>query len=108
MEEKQTDQHSQEQPYQTPLRQQRKKDRCFATNCPWWRSSFAGYLICPFLIGLASIADLSLQWLGLRLYTTITPFYLAIIMIAWLWGVGPALLAAVLGYFALDIFIVPP
>ncbi len=108
MEEKQADQYPQERSDQIPLRQQSEEDRCFGMNRPWWRSSLIGYLVCPFLIGFASIADLSLQRLGLRLYTTAAPFYLANVVIAWLWGVGPALLAIVLAYFVLDIFVVPP
>jgi signal transduction histidine kinase len=100
--------HPHEQAYQTPHRQHREDHRHSGTHLPWWRSTLVGYLICPFLIGIASVADIGLQSLGLKLYTTSAPFYLANVIIAWLWGIGPALLAIALGFFALDIFVVPP
>jgi signal transduction histidine kinase len=108
MEERDVDQFFQESPHQTPLRQQREDDRHLGVNLPWWRSTLVGYILCPFLIGTMTGIELLLQRMGLRLYTPGATFYLVNVIIALLWGVRPALLAIVLGYFALDIFVVPP
>jgi signal transduction histidine kinase len=108
MEEKGKYRHPQEQAYQAALRQQREQDRHSVTKLPWWRTPLVGYLVCPLLIGVAAIIDLTLQWHGLHLYTTSATFYLAEVVIAWLWGVGPALLGMVLGFLLLDSLIIPP
>ncbi len=108
MEEKERDRHPQEQACQAALRQRREQDRRFVTTLPWWRTPLVGYLVCPFLVGIAAIIDLALEWHKLHLYTTSAPFYLANVVIAWLWGVGPALLGIVLGFLLLDGMIVPP
>jgi signal transduction histidine kinase len=108
MEGRETDQHSQEQPHHRLPRYYREWSQHFILKLPWWRSPVVGYIICPFLIATAAISELTLQELGLRVYTASAMFYLANVVIAWLWGVGPALLAIMLGYFALDIFVIPP
>ena len=108
MEEQEIDRHPQEQTNQTALRQRREQEPRIVTQLPRWRSPLIGYLISPFLIGIAAITDLTLQWLRLNLYTTSATFYLAIVVIAWLWGVGPALLGIVLGFFVLESVIIPP
>jgi signal transduction histidine kinase len=108
MEEKERDRHPREQAYQAALRQQREQDRRLVMKLPWWRTPLVGYLVCPFLMGLATIIDLAFQWHRLRMYTASAPFYLANVVLAWLWGVGPALLGIVLGFFLLDLVVVPP
>ena len=108
MERRETDQHPQEQPHHRLSRYYREWSQHFVLKLPWWRSPVVGYIICPFLIATAATSELTLQQLGLRVYTASAMFYLTNVVIAWLWGVGPALLAIVLGYFALDIFVIPP
>ncbi len=108
MEEKARDRHPHEQADQVSLRQQRAQNRRFARKGSWWQAPPVGYVVCPFLVGMAAIIDLALQWHKLHLYTTSAPFYLANVVIAWLWGVGPALLGVVLGFLLLDSMIVPP
>jgi len=108
MEERQIDQHPQEQPYHRLSQYYREWSQQFVLKFPWWRSPVVGYIICPLFIGTAAIIEFTLQQLGLKVYTASAMFYLANVVIAWLWGVGPALLAIVLGYFVLDIFVIPP
>ncbi len=108
MEERERDQPPQEPAYQASLQQQREQDRRFAPKLPWWRSSLAGYLICPFIMGIATIAVFIMRRLGIGLHANTAPFYLATIMLALLWGVGPALLGIVIGFLILDIAIIPP
>jgi len=105
---RETDQHSQEQAHHRLPRYYREWSQHFILKLPWWHSPVVGYIICPFFIATAAISELTLQHLGLRVYTASAMFYLANVVIAWLWGVGPALLAIVLGYFALDIIVIPP
>ena len=108
MDERETDQRPQEQLYPALHQQDGGEERHFVKKLPWWRSSLFGYIMAPFIIGIASVVDLSIQWLGLKLYTTSASFYLATVLIAWLWGVGPGLLGIVLGFLVLDSVIVPP
>jgi signal transduction histidine kinase len=100
---------TEEQPYYMLLpRHHREWPKQFALQLPWWRSPIVGYIICPFLVAMAAITEFTLQQLGLKAYTPSAMFYLINVVIAWLWGVGPALLAIILGYFTLDIFVIPP
>lgn len=108
MDERETGQHPQEQPHHASYQQDREQEHHIVMKLPWWRSPLVGYLICPFLIAVVSIADLIIEWHRLKLYTTSAPFFLATTLIAWLWGIGPALLGVVLGFLALDAIIVPP
>ena len=108
MEERQADRHPQEQPDQVSSQQQRDEELRVVIKRPWWRTPLVGYPICPCLIGLAAIADMTMRWFGLNLQAASAPFYLANVVVAWLWGVGPALLGIALGYFALDLWVTPP
>jgi signal transduction histidine kinase len=108
MDKRETRQRPQEQPYQASSQQDGEEERSLVMKLSWWRSPLFGYLLCPFLISIAAVADLIMRWFGLNMYTTDGPFYLATVLIAWLWGVGPALLGIVLGFLVLDTVIVPP
>jgi signal transduction histidine kinase len=108
MDERETDQRSQEQSHQASSQQDRGEVQRFVTKLPWWRSPLSGYLMCPFVIGMASVVGLSIRWFELKVHAISAPFYLATVLIAWLWGVGPALLGIVLGFLVLDAVIIPP
>jgi signal transduction histidine kinase len=108
MDERVTGPRSQEQSHQALSQRDRGEARGFVMKLPWWRSPLAGYLMCPFVIGMASLVDLSIRWFGLTVYSINASFYLVTVLIAWLWGVGPALLGVVLGFLILDTAIIPP
>ena len=46
--------------------------------------------------------------LGIPDYFFETPFVIAVMLVAWLWGLGPALLALFLEIIALDYWVIPP
>jgi K+-sensing histidine kinase KdpD len=60
------------------------------------------------LVGLAILGSLLEQQLGLHAYFSSAPLLLAVVLIALLWGTGPALLAIVAGILILDYMDVPP
>jgi K+-sensing histidine kinase KdpD len=86
-------------------KKQRKSD---AVPVPFWRRSFIGYLACLPLVGLAMLGSLLEQQLGLHAYFSSAPLLLAVVLIALLWGAGPALLAIVVSILVLDYIDVPP
>ena len=108
MEEKTSILHSQEQACQAPTERPAKKHRPFSLKLSKWRAPPVGYIVCPFLIGITLLITYINRLFTLQTYLTGSPFFLATIVIAWLWGVGPALLAIILGIIALDTFIITP
>src|SRR5271165_2253287 len=108
MEERTSILHSQEQPCQAPTERPAKKHHYFSLKLSKWRAPPVGYIVCPFLIGIALLITYINHLFTLQTYLTGSPFFLATIVIAWLWGIGPALLAIILGILALDTFIITP
>lgn len=70
--------------------------------------AWAGYLLSIPVIGLALLAMLLGQHLLPQLVFFDAPMFLAVIIIASLWGTGPALFAVLLGALLLDYFALPP
>ncbi|HEY4384211.1 MAG TPA: HAMP domain-containing sensor histidine kinase, partial [Ktedonobacteraceae bacterium] len=108
MEENETDHNFQEAVLHTQSQHQQERRQRFPLKLTWWRSPLAGYSLCPFLTLMALLVQFAFQRLGLGLYTATTVFYLTTAVVAWLWGIGPALLAVLLGYILLESFVVPP
>jgi signal transduction histidine kinase len=73
-----------------------------------WHSTAVGYLVCLFLEGIALFASYMEQRVSVQPYIASAPFSLITILVAWLWGIGPAALAIVVGFFLLDVFVIPP
>jgi K+-sensing histidine kinase KdpD len=59
-------------------------------------------------VGFAILGSLLEQHLGLHAYFSSAPLLLAVVLIALLWGTGPALLAIVASILVLDFLDVPP
>jgi K+-sensing histidine kinase KdpD len=59
-------------------------------------------------VGLAILGSLLEQHLGLHAYFSSAPLLLAVVLIALLWGTGPALLAIAASILSLDYMDVPP
>ncbi len=106
--EKETNQHLQTHTLHTQPQHQREWHQRVFLKLLWLRSPLVGYCICPLLTVIALFVQLALQRLGLGAHTATTGFYLSTVIVAWLWGIGPALLASLLGYIALEGFVVPP
>jgi signal transduction histidine kinase len=103
-----TDQYPQEQPLHPLSRLYREWSHHFVLNSPWWRSAPVGYLICALLMGIALLVSHLEQLFAVKSYISGAPFSLVTIVVALLWGVGPALFAIVLGFILLDSFVISP
>jgi hypothetical protein len=68
---------------------------------PWWRSAPVGYFMCILLMGIALLASHLEQFFAVKPYISGAPFSFVTILVALLWGVGPALFAIVLGFILL-------
>lgn len=94
-------------PLLSPLRPEIEREKCSdeqgARLQPW-----VGYLLSIALIGLALLAMLLGQRLLPQFVFFDAPVFLAVIVVASLWGTGPALFAVLLGALLLDYFALPP
>src|SRR5690242_4059360 len=108
MAKRETDQNPQEKPLYSPSRLYRAWSHWLVFHSPWWRSPPLGYLICILLMGLALLVSHLEQLSAVKPYISGAPFSLVAIVVAWLWGVGPALFAIVLGFILLQGFVIPP
>ncbi|HZO73825.1 MAG TPA: ATP-binding protein [Ktedonobacteraceae bacterium] len=73
-----------------------------------WYSWLIGYVCAViFAAGASVIPWLEKVW-GIQDYFIEPPFVIAVMLVAWFWGLGPALLALLLEVFALDYWFVPP
>lgn len=79
----------------------------YVANIPPWRQSIIGYILCIPLVALAILASLSLHSVLLHFYFPGTLLELAVLIVAVIWGVGPALLTVALSTLSLDYFIIP-
>lgn len=91
------------------LEQRNEVRRRYRMNIPRWRQPIFGYIAC---FPLVSIGVLGLllgnAFLPSHFYFPDVFIYLAVVVIALLWGIGPALFAVALGAVALDYFVIPP
>ena len=108
MEEREADQHSPEHPHQSILRQPREGNRRFSVNLPWWHSPFVGYVGCILLMGTVLLVFSIERLFSVKPHVSNALLSLVTILVALLWGVGPALFAIVLGLIILGIFIISP
>ena len=82
--------------------------KTYIQQSPGWRHPLVGYILCPFIIAVAIMCTLFLQKaLNIVHFASAFPI-LAILLVALLWGVGPALIAVALGTLLLDYYFIPP
>lgn len=82
--------------------------RLYNMQLPRWRHPLFGYVLSFPLVGLALLAVLlGNSWLP-RFYFPGAPMFCVIVVVALLWGVGPALFSLLLSIVALDYFSLPP
>lgn len=74
----------------------------------WWRSSFLGYPLAVVFATIAFLIPFSEKSLGIQDYFIEPPFVIATLLVGWIWGIGPAILALIIEILALDYWIVPP
>ena len=100
------DRHPQER--HLGMLERRKTNHSSVTQLLWWRSQFIGYPVSVLLVSLAVFLSYILKSFASAPYFLGQPFIFVTVAIALLWGTGPVLLAIVLDYIAIDIFIVSP
>ena len=90
------------------LQQSMEVRRRYLTQIPWWRRPFIGYCIAVPLVGFNFLLLTSLQGRLPDPYFSDALFFLAVLLIALFWGVGPALWTVALSTFVLDYLYVSP
>lgn len=90
------------------LRQEAERRKRYISQIPWWRRPLVGYVLSVPLAGLGLLGE-HLERLFLHgIYFSGLSMILPVLMVALIWGIGPALLSALLGTLALDYFYLPP
>src|SRR5258706_14488166 len=89
-------------------KEQARRRQWYLAHLPWWRKPLVGYLLTLPLITL--IMPFPVAFLQMSIYNTLVgvPVFLATVLIAWMWGTGPAIVAIVLGILSLNFFFRPP
>ncbi len=105
---KETEQYLQEHPFHVRLWRTGARPQRSSIQVSWWRSLFVGYPASVLLVGIALLTTQLLQSYSSAHYLIGAPFFLVTVIVALLWGTGPAVLAIVLGFIALEVFFIPP
>jgi len=90
------------------LEQRTELRKSYIANVPRWRHPSVGYFMALPMVGIIVICTMYfLQIVGRFLFSS-TLYILAVLFVALLWGVGPAMLAIVLSALALTHFFIFP
>jgi signal transduction histidine kinase len=90
------------------LRQEAERRKRYIAQIPRWRHPLVGYVLSVPIVGLGLLA-VNLERLLLHgIYFPGLPLILPVLIVALIWGTGPALLSVVLGTLVLDYFFLPP
>ncbi len=85
-----------------------RKPRRYKNQLPWWRQPPIGYIVTYPLVGLGLLIPFGLQRLGTQNYFLGASFVLTTVIIALIWGTGPAVLSILIGTLTLDVYFLPP
>lgn len=85
-----------------------RKPRRYKNQLPWWRQPPVGYIVTYPLVGLGLLIPFGLQRLGTQNYFLGASFVLTTVIIALIWGTGPAVLSILIGTLTLDVYFLPP
>ncbi|TMB77325.1 MAG: PAS domain-containing sensor histidine kinase, partial [Chloroflexi bacterium] len=89
------------------LQQGAKLRRHYIAQIPRWRQPLIGYFLSFPFVAIALILTLLLKMTLTHFYFPGALMLLAIVLVAFIWGVGPALLSVILSTLALDYFFIP-
>src|SRR5438874_10712931 len=90
------------------LQQRAEMRKRYIAQIPRWRHPLIGSVFTVPLVGLAISLVLLEKMLIHNFYFPGAPLFLAIVLIALIWGTGPALFSVLLSTLALDYFYIPP
>jgi len=93
-------------PRKDPFQQSQRHGNSHQPRFSWLRSPLFGYGACFFLTGVLVLLETIAQKLHVSLFVG-APFGLISIMVALLWGIGPALVSIVLGIIVITQLITP-
>ena len=80
----------------------------YAATIPAWRRPFVGYVMSIPIIALGLLCTFILKQMLGNLYFPGAFSLLALVSVAFVWGVGPSVFAVILCTLALDYFFIPP
>jgi len=90
------------------LQKQAQMRKFYVARIPKWRHPLVGYILSIPLVGLTLLGVMWEQRMLPHFYFSGGPLLLAVMLIALIWGVGPAIFAALLGALALIYLYIPP
>ncbi len=90
------------------LLQRAEMCRQYIAHIPRWRKPVIGYVLTFPTVALATVLVMLMKYYLLRFYFPGATMLLAIVLVALLWGIGPALLSVILCTLSLDYFYISP
>ena len=90
------------------LQKQAQMRKFYVARIPKWRHPLVGYILSIPLVGLTLLGVMWEQRMLPHFYFSGGPLLLAVMLIALIWGVGPAIFAALLSALALIYLYIPP
>jgi K+-sensing histidine kinase KdpD len=99
---------SEERPSRLRRKEQAQRRQSYLAHLPWWRKPLLGYLLTVPFIALTMLSPLLFVQMSAYNALVGVPVFLVTVLIAWLWGTGPAIVAIVLGILSLNFFFRPP
>jgi signal transduction histidine kinase len=90
------------------LQEQAQMRRLYIAGIPKWRHPFVGYIFGIPLVGLALLGIMWEQRVLPHSYFSSGPLFLTVMLVAVLWGLGPAIFTALLSALALTYLYIPP
>jgi len=108
MEVKERVQHLQKEAGSNPSSPDQESAQHPAEYAARWRSPLIGYPASVILVWVAQMVAHTNRSFTTGTYFPSAPFFLVTVFVALLWGAGPSLLAIVLGFIDLTVFVIPP
>ncbi len=99
---------SEKRPSRLRRDEQARRRQWYLAHLPWWRKPLVGYLLVLPFIALIMLFPLLFFQLDVDNALVGAPVFLVTVLVAWIWGTGPAIVAIVLGGLLLNDFFVPP
>ena len=90
------------------LLQRAEMCRQYIAHIPGWRKPVIGYVLTFPTVALATVLVMLMKYYWPRFYFPGATMLLAIVLVALLWGIGPALLSVILCTLSLDYFYISP
>jgi len=90
------------------LQQEAERRKRYIAQIPRWRHPLVGYVFSFPLVGLGFLVAHVEEILLHGVYFPGLPLILPVLIVALIWGTGPALLSVLLGTLVLDYFFLPP